>query len=53
VPNPANPNDISVGEGYGVAVDPRNGQPYGSNGLRDPATQAITSPGGVAAYSGR
>jgi hypothetical protein len=34
VTNPANPADIIVGEGYGVAIDPRNGQPYGSNGIR-------------------
>lgn len=34
VENPAAPGDIIVGEGYGVSIDPRNGQPWGSNGIR-------------------
>ena len=34
VDNPAVPGDIIVGEGYGVSIDPRNGQPWGSNGIR-------------------
>lgn len=34
VADPNNPGDIIVGEGYGVSIDPRNGQPWGSNGIR-------------------
>lgn len=34
VDNPAAPGDIIVGEGYGVSLDPRSGQPWGSNGIR-------------------
>ncbi|HVI74428.1 MAG TPA: hypothetical protein VM683_05525, partial [Anaeromyxobacteraceae bacterium] len=34
VPDPNNPGDIIVGEGYGVSLDPRSGMPWGSNGIR-------------------